>query len=170
MLAARLLARGAGRGTVAIVVGLCAANPITLRALDIGHPEELLGAVLCAGAVLAAVRGRATLAGVLLGLAVANKAWALLASGPSCSPCRPIAPARAGDRRRDRRSPSCCRCCWPAPRAGSRARQRGTGAIFQPWQVWWFLGSTGELIRGADGLVKEGYRSVPAGSRRSATR
>ena len=63
-------------------VCLCAANPITLRALDIGHPEELLGAALCAGAVLAAVRGRSTLAGVLLGLAVANKAWALLAVGP----------------------------------------------------------------------------------------
>jgi hypothetical protein len=27
--------------------------------------------------------------------------------------------------------------------------------------VWWFLGSTGEVIRGADGLVKEGYRSTP---------
>ena len=64
------------------MVGLCAANPITLRALDIGHPEELLGAVLCAGAVLAALRGRATLAGVLLGLAMANKAWAVLAIGP----------------------------------------------------------------------------------------
>ena len=40
---------------------LCAANPITLRALDIGHPEELLGAALSAGAVLAALRGRPTL-------------------------------------------------------------------------------------------------------------
>ncbi|MDP9134154.1 MAG: hypothetical protein M3N56_04905, partial [Actinomycetota bacterium] len=36
-----------------------------------------------------------------------------------------------------------------------------TGAIFQPWQVWWFLGSTGEVIRGADGVVKEGYRAAP---------
>jgi uncharacterized membrane protein len=78
VLAASLL----GRGTVAIVVGLCAANPITLRALDIGHPEELLGAVLCAGAMPAALRGRSTLAGILLSLAVANKAWAVLAVGP----------------------------------------------------------------------------------------
>ncbi len=61
VLAASLLARGAGRGTVAIVVALCACNPITLRALDIGHPEELLGAALSAGAVLAALRGRPTL-------------------------------------------------------------------------------------------------------------
>ena len=81
-LAASLIARSAGRGTIAIVVGLCAANPITLRALDVGHPEELLGAALSAGAVLVALRGRPTWAGVLLGLAVANKAWALLAVGP----------------------------------------------------------------------------------------
>ena len=36
-----------------------------------------------------------------------------------------------------------------------------TNEIFQPWQVWWFLGSTGEVIRGADGMVKEGYRAAP---------
>jgi hypothetical protein len=36
-----------------------------------------------------------------------------------------------------------------------------TNEIFQPWQVWWFLGSTGEVIRGADGVVKEGYRAAP---------
>ena len=82
VLAGSLLARRAGRGTVAAVVLLCAANPITLRALDIGHPEELLGAALCAGAVLAGVRDRPALAGVLLGLALANKAWAVLAVGP----------------------------------------------------------------------------------------
>src|SRR5215207_7997262 len=81
VLAAGLLARGAGRGVVATVLLLCAANPITLRALDIGHPEELLGAALCAGALLAAVRGRPGWAGVLLGLAIANKAWAVLAIG-----------------------------------------------------------------------------------------
>src|SRR4051812_36227475 len=60
VLASSLLARGAGRGTVAIVVALCACNPITLRALDIGHPEELLGAALSAGARLAPPRGRPT--------------------------------------------------------------------------------------------------------------
>src|SRR3954466_12161067 len=81
VLASSLLGRGAGRGTVAIGGGLWACNPITLRALDIGHPEELLGAALSAGAVLAALRGRPAWAGVLLGLAVANKGGALLAVG-----------------------------------------------------------------------------------------
>ena len=36
-----------------------------------------------------------------------------------------------------------------------------TGVIFQPWQVWWFFGSAAEGIRGADGLIKEGYRASP---------
>ena len=161
MLAASLLARGAGRGTVAIVVALCACNPITLRALDIGHPEELLGAALSAGAVLAALRGRPTWAGVLLGLAVANKAWALLAVGPVllALPERRlwalmiawgialafIAPVLLA--------------APPAGQPGVHAAQ--TGVIFQPWQVWWFFGSAGEVIRGGDGLIKEGYRAAP---------
>ena len=57
-------------------------NPLTLKALEVGHPEELLGAALCVGAVLAALWQRPWLAAVLLGLALANKAWAVLAIGP----------------------------------------------------------------------------------------
>ena len=160
VLAASLLARGAGRGTVAVVVGLCAANPITLRALDIGHPEEVLGAALCAGAVLAALRGRSTLAGVLLGLAVANKAWALLAVGP-------VVLALQADRRRALAIAGAIAAAFVLPvlLASTAAAPHGaavqTGEIFQPWQVWWFLGSTGEVILGGDGTVKEGYRAAP---------
>jgi hypothetical protein len=160
-LASSLIARGAGRGTIAIVVCLCAANPITLRALDIGHPEELLGAALSAGAVLAALRGKPTWAGVLLGLAVANKAWALLAVGPVLL----ALPARRW---------WALTIAWgvalvfvvPVLLASPPASQPGvhavtTDVIFQPWQVWWFLGSTGEVIRGGNGLIKEGYRAAP---------
>ena len=116
-LAASLIARSAGRGTIAIVVGLCAANPITLRALDVGHPEELLGAALSAGAVLVALRGRPTWAGVLLGLAVANKAWALLAVGPGAA--RAARPALVGARDRVGR-----RARVHAPAAAGRAAER----------------------------------------------
>jgi hypothetical protein len=160
-LAASLIARSAGRGTIAIVVGLCAANPITLRALDVGHPEELLGAALSAGAVLAALRGRSNWAGVLLGLAVANKAWALLAVGP-------VLLALPAQRWRT------LGIAWgvalafmlPLILAGPPSGQPGvhaaqSGVIFQPWQVWWFLGPTGEVIRGGNGLIKEGYRAAP---------
>ena len=162
VLAASLLARGAGRGTVAIVVGLCAANPITLRALDIGHPEELLGAVLCAGAVLAALRGRSTLAGVLLGLADRQQGvGAARGRAGAARAARPTAGARSRSRAR---SPprSCCRCCWPRAPSAQPGAAVQTGAIFQPWQVWWFLGSTGEVIRGADGRRQGG---LPRGSR-----
>jgi hypothetical protein len=36
-----------------------------------------------------------------------------------------------------------------------------TSVIFQPWQVWWFFGHHGDLIRGYDGLAKPGYRTPP---------
>jgi hypothetical protein len=65
-----------------IVVALAAGNPLTSRALSFGHPEEILGAALCIGAVLAAIAQRPWLAAVLLGLALGNKAWAVLAIGP----------------------------------------------------------------------------------------
>ncbi len=57
----------------------CVCNPITIIALFGGHAEEILGAVLCVSAVIFAVRGRAGLAGLLVGLAVINKSWALIA-------------------------------------------------------------------------------------------
>jgi hypothetical protein len=161
VLAAQLAARGRGRAECAVVLLLCAGNPITLRALDIGHPEELFGGVLCVGAVLAALRGRGNLAAVLLGLALANKAWALLAVGPVllALPDRrartlAIAGAIAGV------------IMLPLLLAGAPAAHPGaaveTGTIFQPWQVWWALGSPDHVIVGTDNVVKEGYRLAPA--------
>src|SRR2546421_338648 len=61
-----------------VVAGLCVVNPVTFKALWWGHPEEVLGAALCVGAVLAAGRGRTGTGGLLLGLAIATKQWALL--------------------------------------------------------------------------------------------
>jgi hypothetical protein len=60
-------------------VVICIVNPLTLIALFGGHPEEILGAVLCIGAVILAVKQRPALAGLLVGLAVVDKAWALVA-------------------------------------------------------------------------------------------
>jgi hypothetical protein len=78
----RMRATGMSRVWRVVALGICVANPMTLKALETGHPEELLGACLCLAAVLVAARGRAIWAGVLLGLAIANKEWALLAIGP----------------------------------------------------------------------------------------
>ena len=160
VLAASLLARGAGRGTVAAVLLLCAANPITLRALDIGHPEELLGAALCAGAVLAALRGKPGVAGVLLGLAIANKAWAVLAIGPVLL-ALPAGRWRALFIAGGIAVAFMLPLFLTAPPSAQPGAAAQTNEIFQPWQVWWWLGGTGEVIRGADGTVKEGYRAAP---------
>ncbi|HEX8743020.1 MAG TPA: glycosyltransferase 87 family protein [Thermoleophilaceae bacterium] len=58
------------------------ASPVTYAALEYGHPEELLGAALVVGAVLAAARDRTVAAALLLGAAVATKQWAVMAALP----------------------------------------------------------------------------------------
>jgi hypothetical protein len=160
MLVSRLLAAGVGRGTCAIALLLCSANPLTLRALDLGHPEELLGAGLCVAAVLLAGNRRPVLAGVLLGLAISNKAWALLAIGPvllALPDRRTLALLVAGGVAAAIMAP----LFLFAPHAAQPQGAGASGVIFQPWQVWWPLGSTGEVVRGFDGNIKVGYRAAP---------
>jgi hypothetical protein len=60
---------------------LLVANPVTLAALDVGHPEDLLAAALATAAVLLAGQNRAVLTGLALAAAVGSKPWAALA-GP----------------------------------------------------------------------------------------
>jgi Glycosyltransferase family 87 len=74
--------RGASRAACIATIAFSMVNPLTWEALRLGHPEELLGAALCVGAVLAALRGHGARAGVLLGLALATKQWALIAVLP----------------------------------------------------------------------------------------
>jgi glycosyl transferase family 87 len=68
----------AGTAVAAAVV----LNPGVIRALNWGHPEEVLAAALCVGALLAALDGRAVAAGLLLGCALATKQWAAIAVVP----------------------------------------------------------------------------------------
>lgn len=83
-LAVWLASRTRSRGTAVVVVALAVLGPMNWHALADGHPEELLGAALCVASVLAAGSGRSPLAaGVLLGLALATKQWAILAAGPA---------------------------------------------------------------------------------------
>ena len=162
-LVARMRASGRGLLARSLALFLCVANPLTLPALEKGHPEELLGAVLCAAAVLLALEDRAVWAGVLLGAAVANKEWAIVAAGPvlialtqrrvlalaaagavAAAVMLPLLAVRAGD--------------FGASVSGAATQ---TGGIFQPWQLWWFLGSHGHIVRGLDGGIKVGYRTSP---------
>jgi hypothetical protein len=162
-LVARMRAQGRTLLARSIAAGVCLANPLTLRALELGHPEELLGAVLCVTAVLLAARGRGLWAGVLLGVAIANKQWALLAVGPVLlalparrALCAAVIAAVAG--------------AILAPlllvgsggfAAATRAAASTSSTIFQPWQAWWFLGHHGPIVRGLLGSVKVGYRTAP---------
>jgi Glycosyltransferase family 87 len=165
VLVSRLRAQDASTLCKAVALGVCVANPLTLRALELGHPEELLGAALCVLAVLSASRDRPLAAGVLLGLAIANKEWALLAVGPVLL----MLPAK--------RRAACCALTVAVGvavlvplllissggfSASARAIATPAAAIFQPWQLWWFFGHHGALVHGLFGLPKPDYRTGPA--------
>jgi len=59
-------------------VDLFMITPPAAFALNGGHPEDILGAVLCVFAVLQARRGSGTVAGFALGVALINKSWAVV--------------------------------------------------------------------------------------------
>jgi hypothetical protein len=76
--------RRAGQPTYACVIAavLLVANPLVVKALQFGHPEEILGAALCTGAMIAAMKRNAVLAAILFALALTTKQWALVIVGP----------------------------------------------------------------------------------------
>ncbi len=169
VLVAGMRAEGKPRLTRGLVLALLVASPISLLALEVGHPEELLGAALCLGAILLAASGevtrrRALAAGVLLGLAIANKQWALLAAGPVLlalpSSRRLICCAAAFGVAAVIQAPLLIAATGTYVHASSTAAAPGSG-IFQPWQAWWFLGHHGPLVHGLFGAAKPGYRTEP---------
>ena len=167
--------RAAGAKTLwrAVALGICVANPLTLQALELGHPEELLGACLCVAAVLLAVRGHSLWAGVLLGLAIANKEWALIAVGPVllALPAAGIGAPRWKPAIVCLASAGAVTALVLAPlvlvspggfAAGARGTAAPAKALFQPWQVWWFLGRHDQLVQRMFGATMPGYRTGPA--------
>ena len=163
-LVARMRSESRSRLARGVALAVCVLNPITLRALELGHPEELLGGSLCVLAVLLAGCGRGVAAGVVLGLAIANKEWALLAAGPVLM----VAPT--GSRLRCAGAAGAVAAALLAPFAlagsgglvaSTRAVASAPSAIFQPWQVWWFFGHHGAPVHGLFGGVKTGYRTAP---------
>ncbi|HEY2719416.1 MAG TPA: glycosyltransferase 87 family protein [Solirubrobacteraceae bacterium] len=164
-LVAQMRAEGRPRFARTLALAVCVVNPLTLCALELGHPEELLGACLCIGAVLLAVNDRPLWAGLLLGLAIANKEWALLAAGPALL-ALPV-----------RRRAVCCAVAVgvaalvlaPLLLVGSggfsatvKASAAPAAGIFHPWQLWWFLGHHVADHPGASGAIAHGYRVGPA--------
>jgi hypothetical protein len=90
VLAGLMRRRGQPPWACAAAALLCLLTPLTWEAIRLGHPEELLAASLCVGAVLLALRGRPLAAGIVLGLALGTKQWALIAALPVLA----AAPAR----------------------------------------------------------------------------
>jgi hypothetical protein len=167
-LVARMRAEHRSRLARAVALGLCVANPVMLPALELGHAEEILGACLVVAAVLFAGnehgRSRPLLAGAALGLAIANKEWALLALGPVLLTVPP------GLRLRCMAMTGAIAGALLAPlllfSGGFVASTEAVAApqaspIFQPWQVWWFFGHHGALVHGLFGTPKPGYRVAP---------
>jgi hypothetical protein len=174
-LCARMRRKSHGRLARSLALALCVANPITLRALELGHADELLGACLCVAAVLIAAgasaetrsrwtpQPRALAAGLLLGLAIANKESAAIALGPA------LLALRAG-RRQMLAAAAVSAAALLAPIAllsasfvSATAGSTSTpSTIFQPWQAFWFLGHHGALVHGLFGNSKPGYRIAPA--------
>ena len=162
-LASQLRRRGGGIVAAAAVLAVCVANPITYRALQLGHPEELLGATLSTAAVLLALRGRPNWAALALGLAIANKQWALLAVGP-------VLVAAPASWRRMLVIAGAVAAALLAPlmlasgtvAAGtSRLAVASSGPIFRPQQAFWFLGH--DLVVRSNGVLTVApFRVAPA--------
>lgn len=163
-LVARTRALGAGRLVQGVTLGLCVANPLTLAALELGHPEELMGGALCVAAVLLACADRPAWAGLALGAAIANKPWALVALGPvmlALPSRRLLCVAVAGALSTALLAPFAL-FGMSAFAAGAHGAAGAGSAIFTPLQVWWFFGHHGHVVRGLFGAIKPGYRTAPA--------
>jgi hypothetical protein len=160
----RLRSQGASTFAQAVTLGLCVANPLTLAGLELGHPEELLGGALCVAAVLLAAREHPLWAGLALGAAIANKQWALLALGPvllALPGRRVLCASLAGAVSVALLAPF----FLTAPttfKLAAHAAASPDSTIFQPWQLWWFLGHHGHVVHGLFGALKPGYRTAPS--------
>jgi hypothetical protein len=157
-------------------------------ALEHGHPEEILGGALCVGALLLAVRRHPVWAGIALGLAIANKEWALVAVGPVLVACaahaatvETSAARRLSKRVRlsaGRASVLACLIGTAATAAAvmaplvlvgggrfastARAVASVPSNLSTPWSVWWFFGHHSPGARDPFGTGLPGFRIAPA--------
>jgi hypothetical protein len=128
------------RSHALLAVALAAGSPVAYLALDAGHPEDVLAAAAAVAGVLAAVRGRATAASVLLTVAVLAKQTAILA-------VLPAALALPRPKLRTLALPVTAAIlvyggfllARPGSPVGAQVAT-GAGSFFHPWQIWWPLG------------------------------
>jgi hypothetical protein len=144
----------AALATVYVLLG-----PVTHEAVAIGHPEEPLTAALVTAAVLAAVAGRGVLAGVVLGLAVATKEWALIG-------VLPVVIALPGRCLRTLAISAAVAAVLYAPGAiidpgalGHAGHTLAGERLVSPFSLWWPLGEPLHVA----GFVSHAVRRLPAG-------
>jgi hypothetical protein len=145
----RLLARGTPAEVVVVVVALFAVNPIVFNALQAGHPEEPLAAVLAVVAVLCATGGRSLVALIVLAAAVATKQSALVAVGPVLFALAPATRNRAAMVL----AAACAVLIAPFALGGlstfwdkNLELLRGS-RVALPFSPWWLIGSGGTAVR-----------------------
>lgn len=148
---------------------LIAASPFLLSSLLKAHPEEPVGAVLCLGALAAAARQRWLMASVLIGLAIGNKLWAVVAVVP-------VLILLDGHAHRVRAlvvmGITASLVYAPFVLATVLGKDDGelqpllvatqAGGVFKPEQVWWFLGEPGHLHPESSGELSSAFREGPA--------
>jgi 4-amino-4-deoxy-L-arabinose transferase-like glycosyltransferase len=143
VLARSLADRGASTTVQGVVAGLAVINPMTFRAIHWGHPEELLTGALCVAALLAALRQHELIAGILLGLAVSTKQWAVLAVLPTllaASDHRLLLVCAAAGVTGIFTLPPVLLDPGAFERVATGAAARDpSAALTTPWNVWWPL-------------------------------
>ncbi len=138
-------------GSLAAAVILLA--PATGNAISSGHPEELLAATALTAATLAAVRGRAGWAGLLLGVAIGTKEWTAIGllpimialdagrlralAGAAVAALALVAPPLLAD----------------PPAFAAASRSFGDGHLVGAISAWWPLGSRPPDLPAAAPLV-----------------
>lgn len=75
--------RGGGRLAQIVILAVVILGPLVDSALYWGHPEEILTAALGTAALLAALEERVLATGLLVGLAIASKQWAVIVLIPA---------------------------------------------------------------------------------------
>jgi hypothetical protein len=155
--------RGMSSLGCAMVATLCLVNPLTFAAIETGHPEELLTAVLAVAAVAVASEGRTWRAALLLGLAVASKQWAVMAILPvlMALPAQRLKVALgAGAIALALTLPSFV----AAPGAFLEVQHHAaaTGRIVDPWSVWYPMASVTTVVSHGSTVYSADVHRVPA--------
>jgi len=150
--------RGASVAGQAVICVICVLNPLTFEALQNGHPEELLTAALCVAAIASAAEGRRWQTGLLLGLAVASKQWAVIAILPALM-ALPSGRLRVGIGAAAVAALLFLPSVVASPESflGVQSQAAGTGQRVTPWSVWYPAASTETEIYhvGGERLVAE---------------